>query len=86
LQVQVVLRQFLRTLRLHARSVLPVSPAHAEAISSLQILGLQGRVAVATETTTPTPRTAAAKVPTALRPIIWRPPSVLVRETRLMVG
>ena len=69
--VQDVLLQFFTTARLHVRYALVLwGLPQAEAISSEQTLGLHGRVAVATETMVPTPRTAIARMPTALLPVI----------------
>ena len=63
---QAVVRQFLRTFILHIARAEPVTPSHAAVMSVAQALGVQGRVALATETRTPTPRTAAAKVAATL--------------------
>jgi len=68
--VQSVVLQFFRTARLHVRKARPERPEHAAATSSEQAVRPHGRVAVATETMVPTPRTAIARMPTALLPVI----------------
>ena len=69
--VQDVVLQFFRTARLHVRYALVFwGLPQAAAISSEQTLGLHGRVAVATETMVATARTAIARMPTALLPVI----------------
>ena len=80
MHVQLVVRQFVTTFRLHARKVAPVSPSQAAAISAMQTCPLHGRVAVATEASTPSPRTEAAKAPTILPRVIIFPFVSFMRE------